>query len=86
MRIDDNLLDEILKIRETTKCKNCKYYTTLYIPPCQCFDSVRNALNATTRSCAVCSVFLNEANEVMWLGQGEEADEGQCEMFVERRT
>lgn len=85
MEIDEKLLDEILKTRMITKCKNCQYYKTLYIPSCQYFDGIREALNATTKSCKVCSVFLEEANEVMWLGQGEEAEEGQCEMFVERR-
>ena len=87
MEIDDikNWLDEIYKARVVTKCKNCQYYKTLYIPPCQCFDNVRKALSATIRSCKVCSVFLEEADEVMWLGQGKEADEGQCEMFTERR-
>ena len=80
MQIDD------IMIHETTKCKNCKYYTTLYIPPCQYLDGIREALSATTRSCRVCSAWLKEADEVMWLGQGKEADEGQCEMFVERRT
>ena len=86
MQIDEKLFDEILKTREITKCKNCQYYKALYIPPCQYLDGIREALNATTRSCRVCSAWLEEANEVMWLGQGKEADEGHCEMFVERRT
>lgn len=86
MQIDKKLLDEILKAREITKCKNCQYYKALYIPPCQYLDGIREALNATTRSCRVCSAWLEEAGEVMWLGQGEEADEGHCEMFTERIT
>ena len=65
-------------------CKNCQYYTTLYIPPCHYLDNVREALQATTKSCKVCALFLRKAGEVMWLGQGDEAEKGYCEMFTEK--
>ena len=60
------------------ECRNCKYYTRLYIPPI--FEEIRKTLDNTR----VCTALLYEGPEVMFLGKADEADKEMCEMFTEK--
>lgn len=58
------------------KCKNCKFFSKLYVPPLKAYEYVPNGY---------CCTFFAPDGEVMWLGANEEeAGNGMCEMFTER--
>lgn len=55
------------------RCLDCKYCAKFYVPPCECYKDM-------PKDGYVCTLFLEEANEVMWLEHGEIG----CEVFSER--
>ena len=56
------------------KCKNCIHCAKLYVPPAKCFDYVPDEV----KNGYVCTVFLEEAKRVQFLGDNQ----GLCEMFT----
>ena len=53
------------------QCKNCVFCTELYVPPIKCFENI-------PKNAYVCTLFLEEANRVQYLGDNT----GRCEMFL----
>lgn len=69
----------MIEIARVECCRNCKYCKVLYVPPAKYFDEVTKAVGGEKTS-YVCSVFIDEANRVQFLGD----DSGMCEMFTKK--
>lgn len=65
---------------DNERCSECEYCATLYIPPAKIFDKVIEVCGGTKAS-NVCTLFLDEANEVQYLG----SEDGMCEVFTRKK-